>query len=102
MPIEYMSALNGISSVQASGSQPSNVAGVDLTKRPRDWRERMAQRQKFWSMSHGFQFGRKLADWGKGDSRDEVKPSEAAEGVGPEEAELQRAIELSLREAAGD
>ena len=25
----------------------------------------MIERQKFWSMSHGFQFGRKLADWGK-------------------------------------
>ena len=29
------------------------------------WRERAAQRQRYWSLSHGFQRGRALADWGK-------------------------------------
>lgn len=32
---------------------------------PQHWRQRAAQRQKYWSVSHGFQMGRKLAAWGE-------------------------------------
>lgn len=36
------------------------------------WKERMKQRQKYWSLSHGFKFGRKLADWSKSDEQEVV------------------------------
>lgn len=62
------------------------------------WRERMKQRQKFWSLSHGFQFGRKLGDWGQGERRG--KAPRTAEGEA-EDAELQEAIRRSLRPMGG-
>ena len=34
------------------------------------WRERMARRQRYWSMNHGFKLGRKLGDWGQGAAPD--------------------------------
>ena len=36
------------------------------------WRERAARRQKYWSLSHGFQMGRKLAQWGENDNDDDT------------------------------
>jgi hypothetical protein len=85
-----------------SGAQSGEVE-LDLTKQPSDWRERMKQRQKFWSHSTGFKFGRKLADWGKDGFQ---KPGSQAEAGGKEpttaeEAEFQKAIALSLQESGG-
>ncbi|KAK9830500.1 hypothetical protein WJX72_012105 [[Myrmecia] bisecta] len=57
------------------------------------WRERAAQRQKYWSLSHGFQFGRKLADWGKPDASAKMTSAEL------EDAEMQEAIQRSLADA---
>ncbi|KAL4441195.1 hypothetical protein ABPG77_011432 [Micractinium sp. CCAP 211/92] len=48
---------------------------------PQHWRQRAAQRQKYWSLSHGFQMGRKLAAWGEGEP--EEGPPEAEEGPEP-------------------
>lgn len=69
---------------------------VDLTKKPSDWRERMKQRQKFWSHSMGFKFGRKLADWG-----DEPEKEGKAQAGLSEDAEIQKAIALSLQDFQG-
>ena len=45
----------------AAAAEAGAAAG-ELGKQPADWRERMAQRQRFWSTSHGFKMGRKLGD----------------------------------------
>jgi hypothetical protein len=45
--------------------------------RHKSWRERMAQRQKYWSLSHGFKGGRKLAEWGSSEQRP-TTPDEVA------------------------
>lgn len=38
------------------------------------WRERAARRQKYWSLSHGFRMGKKLAQWGEqGDEEGEAQ-----------------------------
>lgn len=71
----------------------------DLRK-PKDWRERKAQRQKYWSVSQGFRFGRKLGEWG------EDPPSRPLSGHtgskdGDEDAEMQEAIRRSLMETSG-
>jgi 5'-3' exonuclease len=72
------------------------------------WRARAARRQRFWSMSHGFQLGRKLGDWEAGD----VPAARLAGGAGAgggggggdvagdgEDAQLQEAIRRSLADA---
>lgn len=69
-------------------------------KKPKDWRERKAQRQKYWSLSQGFRFGRKLAEWG------EEPPARPLSGQpssreGDEDVEMQEAIRRSLKEAPG-
>ena len=74
---------------------------IDLTKKPSDWRERMKQRQKFWSHSTGFKFGRKLADWGKDAPHDRGSGEASQSGMTPEEEEIQRAIALSLEDIGG-
>lgn len=51
------------------------------------WRVRASERQKFWSRTHGFQFGRKLGDWSDGSAKS---------GREIEQDELKKAIELSL------
>ena len=58
----------------------------------------MKQRQKYWSLSHGFQFGRKLGDWGEDKRRSRPPPAGEAEA---EDAELQEAIRRSLAPARG-
>ena len=58
----------------------------------------MKQRQKFWSLSHGFQFGRKLGDWGQEERKGKAPRAAEAEA---EDAELQEAIRRSLRPAGG-
>ncbi|KDD72361.1 hypothetical protein H632_c3455p0, partial [Helicosporidium sp. ATCC 50920] len=67
------------------------------------WRERANRRQKFWSMSHGFQMGRKLGDWGRdehsrGPESSQEPPPEVVE---TDDAQVERAIELSLQEDRG-
>mmetsp|Transcript_31308 Transcript_31308/g.88771 ORF Transcript_31308/g.88771 Transcript_31308/m.88771 type:complete len:621 (-) Transcript_31308:70-1932(-) len=52
--------------VDASGAA---LASTIPTKKPEHWRERMEQRQRFWSRTHGFQFGRKLGDWSEAEKR---------------------------------
>ncbi len=83
------------------GDAPSGEVDLDLTKKPSDWRERMKQRQKFWSHSNGFRMGRKLGDWGKDGGRKSGSQPEAGEEapMSLEDAEVQKAIALSLREA---
>lgn len=69
------------------------------------WRERAARRQKYWSLSHGFQMGRKLAQWGENEGeepqpRGQSPPIDSAAGGGAvkedEDFQLQEAIRLSL------
>eukprot|EP00884_Botryococcus_braunii_P002641 jgi/Botrbrau1/12378/Bobra.0084s0003.2 len=64
------------------------------------WKERMKQRQKYWSLSHGFKFGRKLADWSKSDDQEEMRVVREAAGLEEEEADLQEAIRRSLHDRA--
>lgn len=53
------------------------------------WRERAAARQRYWSLSHGFQMGRKLAAWGEA-GQEEVAAGEAAAAAAAEaEAEAE-------------
>ena len=84
--------------VQTVNMMPTDI---DLTKKPSHWRERMQQRQKFWSHSTGFKFGRKLADWGKDGSQEHGEES-AKLGTTPEDEEVQRAIALSLEDLGGN
>eukprot|EP00887_Chlorella_sp_A99_P002071 scaffold21.g2071.t1 len=83
------------------------------------WRERAAQRQKYWSLSHGFKGGRKLAAWGQAEDGEAAGPARndasvagrlLPHGSSPvkatppgaaeedEDAQLQEAIRLSLLE----
>lgn len=55
---------------------------------------RARRRQRYWSMSHGFGKGRKLADWGADDASDDERPPVDAD----EEAQVQAAITASLAE----
>ena len=73
-----------------------------VSKRPADWRERKAQRQKYWSLSQGFRFGRKLADWGGLDDGEDGENENAAADPETEDALVQEAIRRSLLDAAGD
>ena len=97
----------------AGGPQEAGPDGGEGSQeaRPADWRERMRQRQKYWSLSQGFRFGRKLADWGR-EGDDDVQEggeagaggagSQAPPGAEGEDAHLQEAIRRSLVDAAGD
>eukprot|EP00803_Ostreobium_quekettii_P004915 evm.model.scf_615.3 EVM.evm.TU.scf_615.3 scf_615:20234-34220(+) len=74
---------------------------------PSSWRERAAQRQKYWSLSHGFRFGRKLAQWGQHDAGegDGVDQDQSDDGIQPhnleeEDEQLQEAIRQSLQETS--
>ena len=69
---------------------------------PLHWRQRASQRQKFWSRTHGFQFGRKLGDWSEQnkDSPEDVKGGPSGREI--EDYELAKAIELSQRDVEGD
>jgi hypothetical protein len=54
------------------------------------WRERAAARQRYWSLSHGFQMGRKLAAWGEEDGQQQGatapgQPEQEGEQEGEEE-----------------
>ena len=80
-------------------------AGAAKGKVPEHWRDRMHARQKYWSLSHGFQFGRKLADWGKGNAHQQDqetadRASAAAAGDYEEDQEVQEAIRRSLCEGS--
>ncbi|UPQ98789.1 XPG/Rad2 endonuclease [Chloropicon primus] len=65
---------------------------------PVHWRQRAAERQKFWSRTHGFQMGRKLGDWSEQDKK--AKP-QGPSGKDIENFELERAIEMSLKDSKG-
>ena len=82
-----------------SAAKRQQAGDIDVTKKPSNWRERMMQRQKFWSQSTGFKLGRKLADWGKDEPASQAAGEAAALELTSEEAELQQAIQLSLRDA---
>lgn len=69
------------------------------------WRQRAADRQKFWSLSHGFKLGRSLAKWGEHDDDhddtdhdgdDKLEPRDPQE----EDEQLQEAIRQSLGDAS--
>lgn len=68
------------------------------------WRERAARRQKYWSLSHGFQMGRKLAQWGENEGeypqqKGQSPPKDSSAGGGvneDEDSQLQEAIRRSL------
>lgn len=89
--------------VQAKKRQEPDDAEVSPDsefKKPRDWRERKAQRQKYWSVSQGFRFGRKLGEWGEEPtSRGAAGRRESADG--DEDAQMQEAIRRSLVVATG-
>ena len=97
-----------VGEVQEAGT---DGGGGSQEARPADWRERMRQRQKYWSLSQGFRFGRKLADWGREGDDDGFEGGEAGAGVAGsqvppgaegEDAHLQEAIRRSLMDATGD
>ena len=69
-------------------------------KKPKDWRERKAQRQKYWSQSQGFRFGRKLGEWGE---EPPARPLSGHTGSkdGDEDVEMQEAIRRSLMDTPG-
>ena len=71
--------------VDAPGS-----GGSGGDKDAQHWRERAAARQRYWSLSHGFQMGRKLATWGE----------QEAQGAGGGAGAAQQAQEQ--QEEAGD
>jgi hypothetical protein len=96
------------------GGSSGPAATEDAAKNAGGWRERMAQRQQFWSTSHGFKMGRKLGEWGAGEEEEEEAPEavaggslvaagtgggSAAAGAEAEEALLQEAIRRSLQDA---
>ena len=70
------------------------------SKKPQDWRERKAQRQKYWSVSQGFRFGRKLAEWGE-DAPARPRSAHVAGLDGEEDADVQEAIRQSLMSSQG-
>ncbi len=54
---------------------------LQQAEQPQHWRERAAARQRYWSLSHGFQMGRKLAAWGE-----QEEQGQAGEQAGGQEA----------------
>ena len=70
------------------------------SKKPQDWRERKAQRQKYWSVSQGFRFGRKLAEWGE-DAPARPRSAHVASHDDEEDADVQEAIRQSLMRSQG-
>ena len=50
---------------EGTSGQLSPSDNPDSASKGRKWRERATHRQKYWSRMTGFQFGRKLGDWGK-------------------------------------
>ena len=62
---------------------------VQQAQQAQHWRERAAARQRYWSLSHGFQMGRKLATWGEQEEQGQADGQEAAavtaggEGLAP-------------------
>ncbi|KAK9826114.1 hypothetical protein WJX81_004563 [Elliptochloris bilobata] len=95
--VEWEAVEDDGASAPSSQAAPGSSEPAAEAKRGPAWRERMKQRQKFWSLSHGFQFGRKLGDWGQEDRKGKAPRAEEAEA---EDAELQEAIRRSLRPAS--
>jgi hypothetical protein len=86
----------------AAGGAGKGAARGSLAKQPADWLGRMAQRQKFWSTSHGFRMGRKLGAWGEGEEEGAAAAAAAAEaGAGAGADEVVGAGEGSGAAAAG-
>lgn len=59
-----------------SGSQPPSA------EQPQHWRARAAARQRYWSLSHGFQMGRKLTSWADQEQEEQEQQSGAEGPVG--------------------
>ncbi|KAL3160299.1 hypothetical protein ABBQ38_009690 [Trebouxia sp. C0009 RCD-2024] len=64
---------------EGSMGQPSPSGPDSASKGAKNWRERASHRQKYWSRMTGFQFGRKLGDWGKDEDPD-AKPKKSTGG----------------------
>lgn len=64
-----------------SMDQPSPDDPGTAPKGPKNWRDRASHRQKYWSRMTGFQFGRKLGDWGK-DEEPNAKPLKVSKRLG--------------------
>ena len=62
---------------EGSMDQPSPRGPDGASKGAKNWRERASHRQKYWSRMTGFQFGRKLGDWGKDEDPD-AKPKKVS------------------------
>lgn len=62
---------------EGSMDQPSPSGPGSASKGAKNWRERASHRQKYWSRMTGFQFGRKLGDWGKDEDPD-AKPKKVS------------------------
>ena len=82
---------------QSEGAEQEQGSG---SKKPQDWRERKAQRQKYWSVSQGFRFGRKLAEWGE-EAPARPRSTHIASHDGEEDADVQEAIRRSLMNSQG-
>ena len=86
MPAEHAETQKQLS-VGDSSDEWEDVGGEGSMEQPspsgegsakgKGWRERAAHRQKYWSRMTGFQFGRKLGDWGK-DEDPEAKASKVS------------------------
>lgn len=81
-------------------SPPPPTGSDDSGTRPsgqEHWRVRARRRQRYWSLSHGFGKGRKLADWGAEDDGSDEEPTVID---ADEDAQLQAAITASLAETS--
>lgn len=65
---------------EGSTDQPSPSGPDSASKGARNWRDRASHRHKYWSRMTGFQFGRKLGDWGK-DEDPNAKPKKVSMGI---------------------
>ena len=74
-----------------SMDQPSPSGPGSASKGAKNWRERAANRQKYWSRMTGFQFGRKLGDWGK-DEDPNTKPKKVSKQVETVETPAQGSV----------
>ena len=66
---------------EGSMGQPSPSGPDSASKGAKNWRDRASHRQKYWSRMTGFQFGRKLGDWGK-DEEPNAKPLKVSKRLG--------------------
>lgn len=75
----------------------AGAPGSQQAQQAQHWRERAAARQRYWSMSHGFQMGRKLAAWGEQGEQGQA----GEEAGGQEAAAVEAAAAAAVVAAAG-